>query len=62
MWFSLSNILVGLLLWGGESCYDSILIFFVLRLALVGTSVDSKASRWIDEVISEGSDTKGYAA
>ena len=27
-WFSLSNILVVLLLWGGESSYDLILIFF----------------------------------
>ena len=34
----------------------------LLRLAQVGTSIDSKASRWIDEVVSEESDTKGYAA
>ena len=35
---------------------------FVLRLAQVGTSVDSKARRRKDEVVSKVSDTKGYAA
>ena len=34
----------------------------VLRLARVGTSVDSKASWARDEVVSEESNTKGYAA
>ena len=37
-------------------------LHIMLRLAQVGTSVDSKASRLIDEVVSEESDTKGYAA
>ena len=35
---------------------------YVLRLARVGTSIDSKASCSRDVVVSEESDTKGYAA
>ena len=42
--------------------YPFHLIRIVLRLARVGTSVDSKASWARDEVVSEESDTKGYAA
>ena len=43
-------------------CVEVVDAGYLLRLARVGTSVDSKASRRKDEVVSEVSGTKGYAA